>query len=463
MANFARMERCQSLPQPKRKQKVFQRSFSFSLPKSPNLPLYAREHELQDATPAVAKNSCIQEPICPKKNSLQMNLEQVSDFRPKERKLSPGSYSLKSQNCMLKEGCECELCKRVTCCIIAKSKVQENCRTNVIASKFQPTSLANSNLLTEVRGLHVIVAKEELSSKKSEEVALQTSQPPTPPPPPPLPSAISLPVPHPPPVPPLPPTSIVPQKHPENEPMDKELSLASEERGHSLFGADDFGMDIEDYDHDDYDDDDSWNGEHLCVVCFCSLPLSTKTSISCAVCLQKICSECMQLHLRAKIMEGFVLLKCPGDLCTRVLTDDEVSMYCKELLTLYIKNKVDAENDPKRKTCPGCNIVHNFDGFDEIPLHHKCSFCGLQWCVPCHAPWHIGMTCKMYNKDVVGKGRKALKVWAKGKGKDSANARKCPKCHFFIERISGCDHMVCTKYVLLCFLQIFFTYVGIHI
>jgi len=233
---------------------------------------------------------------------------------------------------------------------------------------------------------------------------------------------------------------MVQPEEPENEP-----SLASEERRPSLFGTDDFVMDIEDHDDDDYDDDDSWNDEHLCIVCFCSLKLSTKTSISCPVCLEKICSECMQLHLRAKIMEGFVLLKCPGDLCTRVLTDDEVGMYCKELWTLYIKNKVDAENDPKRKTCPGCNIVHNFDGLDEIPLHHKCSFCGLQWCVPCHAPWHIGMTCKMYNKDVVGKGRKALKVWAKGKGKDSANAKKCPKCHFFIERISGCDHMVCTK------------------
>ena len=195
-----------------------------------------------------------------------------------------------------------------------------------------------------------------------------------------------------------------------------------------------------------YEDED-WN-EHLCVVCYCSLRNGSKMSVYCSVCLQHVCTSCMQLHLKAKITEGFVLLRCPGDLCTRILSDDEIELYCNEQLSLYIKNKVDAENNPRRKTCPGCNIVHNFEEPNEIPLHHKCSSCGLRWCVPCHAPWHNGMTCKTYNKDVVGKGQKALKVWAKGKGKCSANARKCPNCNFFIERISGCDHMICTRFVL---------------
>ena len=431
MADFAKMERCQSLPQPKKKQKVFRRSVSFSLPKSPSFPQSTREHEAQEAT---VKRLSIQESLCSKRLALQTKQDKVNESPAKERKLSPGSFSLKNQSCAFVDSCECDLCKAIKFCIVAKSKLHEKGCSNAMLSKLPSSCLAVDNVMTEKNMSQTEVPLEEILpsapqiSSVEESIPPKTSPPPPPPPPPP-------------PVPPLPPTITIPQK-PAVEPLDIQQLASSEGQQSSVLSIGDLSSYVADID-EDYDDE--WN--ELCVVCYCTLPISDKTSISCSVCLQHICSECMQLHLTAKIMEGFVLLKCPGELCSRVLTDEEVSLYCSELLNLYIKNKVDAENNPKRKTCPGCNIVHNFEGPDEIPLHHKCSFCGLQWCVPCHAPWHIGMTCKTYKKDVVGKGQKALKVWAKGKGKDSANARKCPKCNFFIERISGCDHMVCSRYM----------------
>ena len=192
--------------------------------------------------------------------------------------------------------------------------------------------------------------------------------------------------------------------------------------------------------------------EMRCVICYqCDVTL-----MKCQLCDQSICSDCMHLHLKAKISEGFILIRCPADYCTRIISNDEIKEHCNELIHLYTKNKVDAENDPRHKTCPGCNLVHHFEEPDEIPLHHKCGSCGLQWCVKCHAPWHVGISCKKYQKDVVGKGHKALKVWAKGKGLSHANAKKCPSCKFFIERISGCDHMSCSRLVVskLCILSV---------
>lgn len=181
-----------------------------------------------------------------------------------------------------------------------------------------------------------------------------------------------------------------------------------------------------------------------CVICYqCDVTL-----IKCQICHQSICSDCMHLHLKAKISEGFILIRCPADYCTRIISNDEIKEHCNELIHLYTKNEVDAKNDPRHKTCPGCNLVHHFEEPDDVPLHHKCGSCGLQWCVKCHAPWHVGISCKKYQKDVVGKGHKALKVWAKGKGQSNANAKKCPNCKFFIERISGCDHMSCSRLVV---------------
>ena len=203
------------------------------------------------------------------------------------------------------------------------------------------------------------------------------------------------------------------------------------------------------YDHDFDSVSDSYADSYdleLCGICYQSFSSSGDNLLMCRQCDVRVCKQCMKSHLQNTIMEGFIQLCCPGDSCSRAITDSEIEKYCDaECVTLYFKNKVDAENNPRRKTCPGCNKIHSFEDEEKIPKKVKCSVCHLDWCARCHAPWHSGMTCKQYQADTVGNGRKALKVWAKSIGKDSANAKKCPSCKFFIERISGCDHMTCNR------------------
>ncbi|XP_065065399.1 E3 ubiquitin-protein ligase RNF217-like [Rhopilema esculentum] len=182
-----------------------------------------------------------------------------------------------------------------------------------------------------------------------------------------------------------------------------------------------------------------------CSICYCMASRNKESSVYCDSCSGLFCLDCMHIHLRTRITGGFIILKCPGDSCTRTITDEEIDLHCSEWMHIFVKNRVDADNNPRVKTCPGCNIVQHFEEPDEVPIHHKCGSCGLRWCIPCHAPWHNALTCKEFQKDVIGKGHKALKVWAKGRGKSNANAVKCPQCKFFIERISGCDHMCCSR------------------
>ncbi|XP_066268228.1 E3 ubiquitin-protein ligase RNF217-like [Branchiostoma lanceolatum] len=70
----------------------------------------------------------------------------------------------------------------------------------------------------------------------------------------------------------------------------------------------------------------------------------------------------------------------------------------------------------------------------------ECSECNMVWCFPCHAPWHEGVNCRLYQK-----GDKLLKVWAKEECQGQVNAQRCPKCKIYIQRTSGCDHMTCTR------------------
>lgn len=72
--------------------------------------------------------------------------------------------------------------------------------------------------------------------------------------------------------------------------------------------------------------------------------------------------------------------------------------------------------------------------------------CGTDWCFECYSPWHSGLSCAKFQNDVVRNGDKALRYWAKSKKKGNCkNAKKCPKCNFYIERITGCNHMTCNR------------------
>lgn len=185
-----------------------------------------------------------------------------------------------------------------------------------------------------------------------------------------------------------------------------------------------------------------------CMVCF----LETNEISIRSCCSGIICLSCFEAHVRSKIEEAIVKIICPLGNCDNAVTDDEVEeLVSEEIFEKYQQFKVEIEQDPLIKTCPGCSRIHHHPDLagstteeenDERPEELKvtCSKCQLVWCFACQAPWHHGLTCKEFCK-----GDKSLKIWAKNRGQPVRNACRCPKCHVFIQKSSGCDHMSCSR------------------
>lgn len=121
----------------------------------------------------------------------------------------------------------------------------------------------------------------------------------------------------------------------------------------------------------------------------------------------------------------------------------------QELLAQSLSEK----QDTCVKLCPHCNFITFLDEkdplkqvktstrLDERWVH--CEQCNRDWCWPCYAPAHPEITCKNYKKN-----QNQLDMWAKSHRSDNPNqrnAQRCPKCSIYIEKIDGCDHMLCAK------------------
>lgn len=185
---------------------------------------------------------------------------------------------------------------------------------------------------------------------------------------------------------------------------------------------------------------------------------------SCSICLEKVrenrtsihgtckttfCNSCLGAYIRIQITEGKWKLECAN--CRSLLSENLIEKFLQgyPLLQEHFRRlKVDAQTDPLVKTCPNCCALNRVK--KERTKRVTCPECLFEWCFDCHAPWHKGMNCKDFKR-----GSKLFKEWTKAK-KDGVyiNARRCPRCKVFIQRLDGCDHMSCprcrTQFCYLC-------------
>jgi len=203
----------------------------------------------------------------------------------------------------------------------------------------------------------------------------------------------------------------------------------------------------------------SSQGDLACEICF-EYNLQKGKSANCSECATQVCFVCLSQHIEYKIKDGVIQIHCPGNgSCSKYYSDRLMEVFAeKGSMAILTKNRVAAERNPNIKTCPGCHKIER-KNISDIRIGKEltkidCS-CQISWCFSCYSPWHQGMSCKAFQKDVVASGQKALRYWAKCKSGGSKNAKKCPKCHFYIERVSGCDHMNCSRYAPHIFLNSF--------
>ncbi|XP_078584924.1 E3 ubiquitin-protein ligase RNF19A-like [Branchiostoma floridae x Branchiostoma japonicum] len=180
----------------------------------------------------------------------------------------------------------------------------------------------------------------------------------------------------------------------------------------------------------------------------CGVCLETQALHRRPCCNFPVCDACLKQYFTTQVLQAIVKLYCCSSECQSTVSREEITFRLDDDARLkFQRYLVEANREPHVKTCPRCSepmtvdkrLVSKKDWPPEEAMV-KCKECSMVWCFPCHAPWHEGVNCRLYQK-----GDKLLKVWAKEECQGQVNAQKCPKCKIYIQRTSGCDHMTCTR------------------
>lgn len=185
-----------------------------------------------------------------------------------------------------------------------------------------------------------------------------------------------------------------------------------------------------------------------CTICTTDVwPPSQRANPNC--CGADVCKDCMRQMITINVNEGRPHIHCPNPSCSHVLTREQVVKHIADdttLLNKYERFRLNFEEDGTKKTCPNCCLITERD-LSQIrkptpeDIQVTCEICDFKWCFRCHAPWHEGVGCSAYKK-----GDQQFKKWTKGRsGGFVPNCQRCPTCHVFIQRSTGCDMMTCNQ------------------
>ncbi|XP_019632791.1 PREDICTED: E3 ubiquitin-protein ligase RNF19B-like [Branchiostoma belcheri] len=180
----------------------------------------------------------------------------------------------------------------------------------------------------------------------------------------------------------------------------------------------------------------------------CGVCLETQALHRRTCCNFPVCDACLKQYFTTQVLQGIVKLYCCSSKCQSTVSREEIIFRLDEDARVkFHRYLLEANREPHVKTCPRCSepmtVEKHMAARKDWPAEEamvRCTECNLVWCFPCHAPWHVGVNCRLYQK-----GDKLLKVWAKEQCQGQVNAQRCPKCKIYIQRTSGCDHMTCTR------------------
>ncbi|KAF8603521.1 hypothetical protein BDV93DRAFT_523291 [Ceratobasidium sp. AG-I] len=183
-----------------------------------------------------------------------------------------------------------------------------------------------------------------------------------------------------------------------------------------------------------------------CCVCLddnVSFPSSTPTRR----CSHKpiVCTECLLGHVRSAIMSsGQTEVRCPAGNCSMVLAYDDVRSAAngdKALIDRYdallLRQALGADATFVWCKNPNCGSGQYHEDGNAAPII-TCRRCKTKSCFEHDVVWHVDLTCSEYDanrRPVNTQTTDYLQRYTK----------VCPGCTRMVEKIDGCDHMVCVK------------------
>ncbi|XP_060078789.1 E3 ubiquitin-protein ligase RNF14-like [Ylistrum balloti] len=208
--------------------------------------------------------------------------------------------------------------------------------------------------------------------------------------------------------------------------------------------------------------------DHECCVCFMEFPGADFYRMK--QCGHHICRECMQTLCQIHVKEGTVTeLVCPESECKTDIPPGVIrevvgeEQFCRyERLTL--QKALDTMGDIV--WCPRCQGVVVQESDKTLHLGY-CIYCQFSFCTLCKKLWHQGERCvgvedavkaledklsiKKDDAEEIKRKIERLKEEASSNVYLTNKAKTCPSCHANIQKISGCNKVMCRCGCALCY------------
>lgn len=164
-------------------------------------------------------------------------------------------------------------------------------------------------------------------------------------------------------------------------------------------------------------------------------------------CNHKFCKDCYTEYLQTRLVDDpltIIASPCPLKDCNLIVTFSIFEQCLKsdtkswnKYHKFLLKNYTEANSDIKWCPNPNCGICIRVPGHGMKEI--KCQ-CGTVFCFKCLRETHRPCDCEMITQ------------WERKNNSNSENVKwlllntkQCPKCHKYIEKNQGCNHMTCQK------------------
>lgn len=173
-----------------------------------------------------------------------------------------------------------------------------------------------------------------------------------------------------------------------------------------------------------------------CPVCLDSAidPIELKCGHgACRVCLVRYISSAHEhrawpLHCLGDGNQCKELLPLP--LCQKLVPSETFARLIDASFLSYIQSRADEFHYCPTPDCPQ---IYRSSAVVSTP---QCPTCLVRICTSCHEVEHDGVPCAVSTSA----NEKMFEEW-----REQNNVKQCPKCTTMIEKIAGCNHMMCTR------------------
>ncbi|KAJ9542121.1 hypothetical protein OSB04_028627 [Centaurea solstitialis] len=182
----------------------------------------------------------------------------------------------------------------------------------------------------------------------------------------------------------------------------------------------------------------------LCEICMDTKP-NSQMFRNTDICTHLYCLDCIRGHVAAKIKENITKVKCPHPQCVGQIGPEACRWIVpKEVIERWEDSLCESSILASEKVmyCPfkDCSAMLVDDGGETV-TSSVCPNCNRLFCASCKVGWHAGLDCSEFRSRKSGGTDREDKMLV-----DLANGKKwkrCPKCKFFVEKVSGCLQIIC--------------------